>query len=118
MLGDFLVNNYKQALCILDGRDALKKAMDDQGISGPEVFEHWLEEERAYLRALAKKPVHETLEMGYYETLAKLQTAEYVIMFLVPLVLFNDIVEKTLLRSVAPGQTIHPLNHHRTCPHL
>ena len=56
--------------------------MDDQGIQGPEVFEHWLKKERAYLHAFAKEPVHEMLEMGYYKALVNLQTKEYVVMFL------------------------------------
>ena len=78
LLGDFLVNNYKQALGILNGRAALKKTMEDQGIESPDVFERWLEEEKAYLRALVKEPVHETLEMEYYEALIKLNANEYV----------------------------------------
>ena len=82
LLGEFLVNNYKQALEILNGRMALKKTMEDQGIASLEVFECWLEEEQAYLRTLAKEPIHETLEMGSYEALANLKTHEYVVIIL------------------------------------
>jgi len=49
--------------------------MDDQEIQGPDVFEHWLEEEQAYLCALAKEPVHETLKIDYYLALVNLETA-------------------------------------------
>ena len=52
--------------------------MEDQRIKGPEVFEHWLEEERSYLHSLSKEPPQETLEMNYYEALVNLQAAEYV----------------------------------------
>ena len=52
--------------------------MEDQGIESPEVFERWLEEEKAYLRVLVKEPVHEILEMEYYEALFNLHTNEYV----------------------------------------
>lgn len=68
-LGSFLVNNYRQALDLLAGQDALQKTMQDQGISGHEVFRQWLVEERAYLSSLAKEPVVETLEMDYYQRL-------------------------------------------------
>jgi hypothetical protein len=98
----------------LNGREALKKTMDDQGIQGPDVFEHWLEEERAYLRALAKEPVHETLEMDYYLALVNLETAEYVAILLIHLSWPDDTVERNLLQSVTRGQTILPMNRHRT----
>ena len=71
------MNNYKQALGILNGRAALKKTMEDQGIESSEVFEHWLEEEKAYLYALEKEPLHETLEMEYYVGLVNLHTNKY-----------------------------------------
>jgi len=48
--------------------------MENQGIKSPEVFEQWLEEEKAYLHALVKEPVHKTLEMEYYEALFNLHT--------------------------------------------
>lgn len=70
--GQFLIDNYKQALGILQGEDALKKSMAEHGIAGPEVFKEWLAEERAYLRGLAKEPVEETQEMDYYQALVNL----------------------------------------------
>ena len=38
LTGEFLVNNYKQALSILQGKAALWKTMEDQGIEGHQVF--------------------------------------------------------------------------------
>ncbi|KAJ7840271.1 hypothetical protein B0H14DRAFT_2587506 [Mycena olivaceomarginata] len=45
-LSTFLVNNYKQALEQIDLEDSLKFAMDQAGISGPEVFEERLKQEQ------------------------------------------------------------------------
>ncbi|KAF8518165.1 hypothetical protein BU17DRAFT_91300 [Hysterangium stoloniferum] len=49
-LSKFLVNNYWQALDILKGESALKKAMADHGITNMAVFGEWLVEEREYLK--------------------------------------------------------------------
>ncbi|KAG6848526.1 hypothetical protein H0H93_016281 [Arthromyces matolae] len=68
---EFLVNNYKQALQILDTRKALEKTMADQGIESTDVFHQWLEEEKRYLTSLSKEPVEETQEMAYYQALVK-----------------------------------------------
>ncbi|KAG1836694.1 hypothetical protein DFJ58DRAFT_846843 [Suillus subalutaceus] len=52
-LGNFLYNNYKQALDILsDGEIILKKLMQDIHIPDESVFEWWLQEERDYLHGL------------------------------------------------------------------
>ncbi|KAG6912822.1 hypothetical protein DXG01_011751, partial [Tephrocybe rancida] len=74
-LSTFLVNNYRQALKILAGIDALHKTMNDQGITSTDVFHQWLEEECAYLTSLAKEPVQETLEMEYYQKLVNFHAA-------------------------------------------
>jgi hypothetical protein len=79
LLATFLLNNYKQALNILDkGPRALEQAMNDLHISDKKVFESWLEEERAYLRGLRKEPEEETLQMEYWQKLVNLQGSEYV----------------------------------------
>lgn len=77
--GQFLVNNYKQALTILDGETALTKAMADQGITDPRVFTEWLDEEKVYLQGLTKEPIRETQEMEYYQKLVNLNASEYVL---------------------------------------
>lgn len=76
LLGLFLVNNYKQALALLDREPALRKTMHDQGISSATVFEEWLAEEHEYLRSLSKEPVQETLEMEYYQKVVNLRASE------------------------------------------
>ncbi|KAJ7689826.1 hypothetical protein B0H17DRAFT_1134761 [Mycena rosella] len=68
----FLVNNYKQALEILDTEDSLKFAMNQAGISGDE-FVRRLEEEKAYLKGLSKESEKETQQMEYYQKLVNLQ---------------------------------------------
>ncbi|KAJ7825761.1 hypothetical protein B0H14DRAFT_3088555 [Mycena olivaceomarginata] len=68
-LSTFLVNNYKQALEQIDLEDSLKFAMDQAGISGPEVFEEQLKQEQEYLRGLSKEPEAETDQMEYYTRL-------------------------------------------------
>lgn len=60
-VGEFLVNNYKQALDILQGERALQKAMHDLGIESMAVFSLWL---------------RETEEMEYYQQLVNLSANE------------------------------------------
>ncbi|KAJ7736059.1 hypothetical protein B0H14DRAFT_3097554 [Mycena olivaceomarginata] len=71
-LSTFLINNYKQALEQIDLGDSLKFAMDQAGISGPEVFEEQLKQEQEYLRGLSKEPEAETDQMEYYTRLVHL----------------------------------------------
>ncbi|KAG6851742.1 hypothetical protein C0991_006578, partial [Blastosporella zonata] len=71
----FLVNNYRQALEILAGHDALHKTMVNQGIASTDVFYQWLEEEQFYLTSLAKEPIQETTGMEYYQRLVNLHDA-------------------------------------------
>jgi hypothetical protein len=72
VLGTFLVNNYKQAVEIIEGKEALKFAMDAAGISGGEEFVSRRAEEEAYLRGLSKEPAAETQAMEYYQRLVNL----------------------------------------------
>jgi hypothetical protein len=76
-IATFLLNNYKQALNILEsGPQALTQAMSDLGIADGSVFEVWLEEERAYLQGLQREPDEETLQMEYWQKLVDLQASE------------------------------------------
>ena len=75
-IGEFLVNNYRQALDILKGESALKKAMVDHGIADIAVFGEWLAEEREYLQGLTTEPIRETQEMEYYQKLVNLRASE------------------------------------------
>ena len=74
--GEFLVNNYYQALDILKGGPALEKTMLDQGIEGTDTFHVWLAEEHAYLKSLSKEPLQESLEMEYLQKLVNFQGSE------------------------------------------
>ncbi|KAF9001333.1 hypothetical protein BDQ17DRAFT_1391088 [Cyathus striatus] len=75
-LSTFLVNNYRQALEIISSEPDLKKAMLEQGIDSPEVFDSWLNEEQQYLLRLSKEPIQETLEMDYYQKLINYKCSE------------------------------------------
>ncbi|KAJ7911697.1 hypothetical protein B0H13DRAFT_2328079 [Mycena leptocephala] len=71
-LSKFLVNNYRQALEILDQEDSLHFAMHQAGISGTEVFEERLRQEKEYLKNLSKEDPEETDQMEYYQRLVNL----------------------------------------------
>ncbi|KAJ7578621.1 hypothetical protein C8J56DRAFT_1111628, partial [Mycena floridula] len=67
-LSTFLVKNYEQALAILETEPAFTQSMTEAGISAPEVFEDWLQEELVYLKSRVKSevPEQEKLEIEYY----------------------------------------------------
>ncbi|KAJ3575677.1 hypothetical protein NP233_g931 [Leucocoprinus birnbaumii] len=75
-LSNFLVNNYTQALKILQTESAVRDAMAEQGVENGSIFHRWLEEERAYLKGLKTEPVEETLQMDYYQKLVNLAKRE------------------------------------------
>lgn len=75
--GNFLYNNYRQALGIIsDGEINLKKLMQDMHIPDEAVFEQWLEDERDYLHGLRSEPEHETLQMEYWQKLVNLAASQ------------------------------------------
>ena len=73
-----MLNNYKQALEILDTRPAVERALVKVGARDMEMVKEWLKEEEEYLKGLSKEPLEETLEMEYYKLLLNLSTSEYV----------------------------------------
>jgi hypothetical protein len=75
-LGTFLLNNYKQALEILDTRSAVNDALVKVGCQDMAMVKEWLKEEERYLRGLSKEPLEETLEMEYYKLLLNLGASE------------------------------------------
>lgn len=75
-LGTFLLNNYKQALEILDTRSAVNLALAKAGAHDMATVKEWLKEEDDYLRGLSKESLEETLEMEYYKLLLKLNASE------------------------------------------
>lgn len=74
--GKFLVDNYKQALDILQSEVLLLEMMEKHGIADPLIFETWLDEEKSYLSRLRSEPPQETLEIDYYESLVRLQKSQ------------------------------------------
>jgi len=75
-LGSFLLNNYKQALEILDTRSAVKSALVKVGARDMGMVKDWLKEEEEYLKGLSKEPLEEMLEMEYYKLLLNLGASE------------------------------------------
>ena len=71
-----MLNNYKQALKILDTRSAVDCALVKVGARDMIMVKEWLKEEEDYLRGLSKEPLEETLEMEYYKLLLNLSTSE------------------------------------------
>ena len=72
-LGNFLYNNYKQALDIIaDGERILLGLMQDLNIMDMATFEMWLREEKYYLEGLQREPEEEMLTMEYWQRLLKL----------------------------------------------
>ncbi|KAG1862656.1 hypothetical protein F4604DRAFT_1882281 [Suillus subluteus] len=72
-LSNFLYSNYRQALDILaNGNAVLPKLMQDIGVVDMNIFELWLEEEKAYLKGFTREPDKETLHMEYWQRLVNL----------------------------------------------
>jgi hypothetical protein len=78
IIGTFLLNNYKQALALLETKPAVESALRKVGAGDEQVVVNWLKEEEEYLRGLSKEPLLETLEMEYYKLLVTLADSEYV----------------------------------------
>ena len=70
------MNNYKQAINILNGEAAFKKQMQDQNILNVSIFQDWLTEEQAYLEGLSREPLQESLTMEYWQKLVNLGASE------------------------------------------
>ena len=72
-VGDFLYNNYKQALdLIANGEHILPGLMKDLNITDVVTFKLWLREEKSYLEGLQCEPQEEMLTMEYWQRLVKL----------------------------------------------
>lgn len=79
--GKFLLENYKQALAVLDTRPAVLIAMEKVGAGDGSIVKTWLAEEDAYLHGLKKEPLQETLKMEYYSLLVALEASTYISLF-------------------------------------
>ncbi|KAJ7893241.1 hypothetical protein B0H13DRAFT_1886386 [Mycena leptocephala] len=71
-LTKFLVDNYWQALEVLDGEAGLKMGMAGAGISSVEEFPARLKAELEYLRSLTSDTEEDTQHMEYYQRLVNL----------------------------------------------
>ncbi|KAJ7713506.1 hypothetical protein B0H16DRAFT_1667329 [Mycena metata] len=71
-LSKFLVNNYWQALEILEGESALYQAMEAAGIDDVAEFPRQLQEEFTFLKSLMADSDEDTLQMEYYQRLVNL----------------------------------------------
>ena len=88
-LGTFLLNNYKQALEILDTRLAVDSALVKVGVQDVVMVKEWLKEEEEYLRGLLKEPLEEALEMEYYKLLLNFNASEYIHILLMCIVTYD-----------------------------
>lgn len=66
------MNNYKQALDIQDGSEALATSMAEVGIEDVSEFHSRLKEEMVYLKGLSKEPEEETEQIQYFKGLVTL----------------------------------------------
>ncbi|KAG8911652.1 hypothetical protein FRC02_006489 [Tulasnella sp. 418] len=75
-LGSFILNNYKQALNIVEEYgDIFSQLYNLEHIKSRD-FEKWNAEEEAYLSGLKKEPEEETLAIAYAEALDKWQATK------------------------------------------
>ncbi|KAJ7658899.1 hypothetical protein B0H14DRAFT_2659268 [Mycena olivaceomarginata] len=75
-LSTFLVNNYKQAIEILETEEPTLAAIKESGIQDVSEFQSRLKEEMEYLRGLSKEPDEETDRLEYYRRLVALMEWE------------------------------------------
>ncbi|KAJ7885489.1 hypothetical protein B0H14DRAFT_3082271 [Mycena olivaceomarginata] len=75
-LSTFLVNNYKQAIEILEMEEPTLAAIKESGIQDVSEFQSRLKEEMEYLRGLSKEPDEETDRLEYYRRLVALMERE------------------------------------------
>ncbi|KAJ7728633.1 hypothetical protein B0H16DRAFT_1330810 [Mycena metata] len=77
-LSKFLVNNYWQALEILEGESALYQAIEAAGIDDVAEFPRRLQEEFTFLKSLMADSDEDTLQMEYYQRLVNLADRRFV----------------------------------------
>ncbi|KAF8447619.1 hypothetical protein L210DRAFT_3609891 [Boletus edulis BED1] len=75
-LGKFLIDNYRQALRIIDQYTKQLQAFKRTTGFTDEDFEQWYNEEKTYLHDCAKEPKGTALAVEYVELLQKFQFAE------------------------------------------
>jgi hypothetical protein len=76
MLGNFMYNNYWQALAIIAGYTPEVEAFKKMFHYNDTVFHTWREEEITYLKDLSCEPEQDILATAYVEALEALHRAE------------------------------------------
>ena len=76
--GKFLLNNYRQALAIINEYSHEVKDLTDRLGIQESHFEKWLEAERRFLQELKDEPEEHVLACAYVEALIAKKLAEYV----------------------------------------
>ncbi|KAF8447614.1 hypothetical protein L210DRAFT_3609890 [Boletus edulis BED1] len=76
-LGKFLIDNYRQALRIIDQYTKQLQAFKRTTGFTDEDFEQWYNEEKTYLHDCAKEPKGTALAVEYVELLQKFQFADH-----------------------------------------
>ncbi|KAF8170848.1 hypothetical protein K438DRAFT_1613611 [Mycena galopus ATCC 62051] len=100
-LSTFLVNNYKQAVSILDTEKSVKYAMAQAGVT-----EEMMKTQKAYLDGLSVEPEEETDQMEYYQQLVNLQDRRCAFLLLPPVPLFSSVpLQQKLKDVIAEGST-------------
>jgi hypothetical protein len=77
--GNFLLNNYKQALKIIKEYGPEVEAFKTQLAISDTTFEEWLNNEREFLLALKDEPDEWGLKCSYVEALIAKKKARYVL---------------------------------------
>ena len=99
-LGNFLCNNYKQALDIIaDGERILPGLMQDLNITDGTTFKVWLREEKYYLEGLQREPEEETHMMEYWQRLVKLNESMWVQQWLSYVYTTNSVTSRKSLNT-------------------
>ncbi|EIW73883.1 hypothetical protein CONPUDRAFT_68205 [Coniophora puteana RWD-64-598 SS2] len=76
-LGTMLLNNYKQALAIIDAESLkLEETKTSLGITDTD-FKTWQAEELAYFETLGKEPAYDVYAVAYVEALKDMRQLEY-----------------------------------------
>lgn len=74
--GNFIYNNYRQALDILSTSKANLSLLEERLGTTSDDYERYLLEERQYLASLKKEPEDALRKVEYMEKLEKLKDAE------------------------------------------
>jgi hypothetical protein len=76
--GIFLLNNYRQALRIVQDDGADLKSLEARLGTSADDYARYLREEKAYLEGLKSEPEDVALRLDYLEALQDLEDAQYV----------------------------------------